>query len=226
MSKTFFGFLSSSYPGRRTSIPLFQQPVTKMRYDGCHQTRKKEVSLFIHFRNRSSCFHAPASQVYRWLDAVWPLRSGGEVRGGCPSSGGSKRKAPSPTPPHDGWASRAYSAITRQQQTTGFDCGVASLLYAEKCGQGQMREDVDAWTTQADMTEYRRALQRYVEEVLRHDDEPPPTSSGSPRSDGGEASPEVVVVDPPLPLPASAPDPPAAAVAVPAAKASAPLSLS
>ncbi|CAN0348689.1 unnamed protein product, partial [Hapterophycus canaliculatus] len=65
------------------------------------------------------------------------------------------------------WASRAYSAITRQQQTTGFDCGVASLLYAEKCGQGQMREDVDAWTTQSDMTEYRRALQRYVKEALR-----------------------------------------------------------
>lgn len=168
--------------------------------------------------------------MYRWLDAVWPLRSGGEIRGGsCSSgSGGSKRKAPSPTPSHEGWASFAYSAITRQQQTTGFDCGVASLLYAEKCGQGQMREDVDAWTTQADMTEYRRALQRYVEEVLRHEEDPP-TSSGSPRSpDDGAASLEVVVVDPTLPLPASAPLPPAAAVAVPAATAtaSAPLSLS
>ncbi|CAM9294141.1 unnamed protein product [Ectocarpus sp. 12 AP-2014] len=177
---------------------------------------------------RSTGFRCIPKEVYHWLDAVWPLSSGGEIRGGSSSSGSgvSKRKAPSPTPSHEGWASRAYSAITRQQQTTGFDCGVASLLYAEKCGQGQMREDVDAWTTQADLTEYRRALQRYVEEVLRHEEDPP-TSFGSPRSpDDGAASPEVVVVDPPLPLPASAPLPPAAAVAVPAATASAPLSLS
>ncbi|CAM9781153.1 unnamed protein product [Ectocarpus sp. 4 AP-2014] len=177
---------------------------------------------------RSTGFRCIPKEVYRWLDAVWPLRSGGEILGGSCSSGGggSKRKAPSPTPSHGGWASRAYSAVTRQQQTTGFDCGVASLLYAEKCGQGQMREDVDAWTTQADMTEYRRALQRYVEEVLRHEQDPP-TSSGSTRSpENGAASPEVVVVDPPLPLPASAPLPPAAALAVPAATASAPSSLS
>ncbi len=35
----------------------------------------------------------------------------------------------------EGWISRSCSAITSQQQTTGFDCGVATLLYAEKCGQ-------------------------------------------------------------------------------------------
>lgn len=65
-----------------------------------------------------------------------------------------------------GWYDRAYSAITQQQQTTGFDCGVATLLYAEKCGQGQMRQDVNAWTTQADMTAYRVSLQEYVKGAI------------------------------------------------------------
>ncbi len=35
----------------------------------------------------------------------------------------------------EGWISCSCSAIISQQQTTGFDCGVATLLYAEKCGQ-------------------------------------------------------------------------------------------
>ncbi len=35
----------------------------------------------------------------------------------------------------EGWISCTCSAITNQHQTTGFDCGVATLLYAEKCGQ-------------------------------------------------------------------------------------------
>eukprot|EP00903_Cladosiphon_okamuranus_P014510 g13459.t1 len=195
---------------------------------------------------RGGGFRCIPKEVYRWLDTVWPLRSvespgGGDGRSINPGVGGGsgpRRKSPSPTPPHEGWASRAYSAITRQQQTTGFDCGVASLLYAEKCGQGQMREDVDAYTTQGDMTEYRRALQRYVEEVLR---QPPPapaaappaavantpvpspsasaalSSSSSSAPSGCTAKPEVVVVDPPpSPLPLPLP-PSSAAVAVPAA---------
>ncbi|CAN0129156.1 unnamed protein product, partial [Discosporangium mesarthrocarpum] len=103
-------------------------------------------------------------EVFRWLDAVWPLEGGVEGSPvGC-SSGGAGSGGGGRVPVS--WKSRAYSAITRQQQTTGFDCGVASLLYAEKCGQGQMREDVDEWTTQGDMTEYRMALQRYVEFLL------------------------------------------------------------
>ncbi|CAM9716816.1 unnamed protein product [Sphacelaria rigidula] len=71
-----------------------------------------------------------------------------------------------------GWCNRAYSAITQQQQTTGFDCGVATLLYAEKCGQGHMRQDVNAWTTQADMTAYRVSLQQYVKEAISPPKEP------------------------------------------------------
>lgn len=47
-----------------------------------------------------------------WLDAVCPLPTG------------------------DGWKSRTVSAITESHQDNGFDCGVACLLYAEKCAQG------------------------------------------------------------------------------------------
>ncbi|CAM9131639.1 unnamed protein product [Pylaiella littoralis] len=126
---------------------------------------------------RGGGFRCIPKEVYRWLDDVWPLHSSRESTGGNGGGGSRRTKAPSPTPPNEGWASRAYSAITRQQQTTGFDCGVAALLYAEKCGQGQMREDVDAWTTQGDMTAYRRALQRYVEEVLRQPLSPPAASA-------------------------------------------------
>lgn len=155
--------------------------------------------------SRGTGFRCIPKEVYRWLDAVWPLGAGeprnpgrassprgggggawggGGVGAGGGGGGGSgtgkKRKASSKKGASDGgWAFRAYSAITRQQQTTGFDCGVAALLYAEKCGQGQMREDVDAWTTQRDMTEYRRSLQRYVQEVLRCQS---PSSSSAPSS--------------------------------------------
>jgi hypothetical protein len=38
-----------------------------------------------------------------------------------------------------GWLSLAKSAIKLRHQLTGFDCGVACLLYAEKCGQGLVR---------------------------------------------------------------------------------------
>lgn len=190
-------------------------------------------------------FPSTELQVYRWLDSVWPLRSADSstttISSSTTTTAGSKRKAPSPTPTKESWASRAYSAITRQQQTTGFDCGVASLLYAEKCGQGQMREDVDAWTTQSDMTEYRRALQRYVKEALRRGEacsSPPPPSTSAPQAAAAAAAgrgavspvepPEIVVVGTPpspLPLPTSSPRPPAGAVPVPPSNASAPTTL-
>lgn len=162
--------------------------------------------------SRGTGFRCIPKEVYRWLDAVWPLGSanGGVDRSpdgsadGCRGEGpaaaaaakggnataGTKRKAPSSAvSSQEEWASRAYSAITRQQQTTGFDCGVAALLYAEKCGQGHMREDVDAWTTQGDMTEYRRALQRYVEEVLRPAGETPNPHQASTVSGPSEDAP-------------------------------------
>ncbi len=42
-------------------------------------------------------------------------------------------------PVEGGWLSLAKSAIKLRHQLTGFDCGVACLLYAEKCGQGQVQ---------------------------------------------------------------------------------------
>ncbi|CAM9367762.1 unnamed protein product, partial [Chrysoparadoxa australica] len=77
--------------------------------------------------------------VFQWLDTMW-----GKCNG-------------------ESWAQRSYSAITDQQQETGFDCGVASLLYAEKCGQEWMREDIDMWTSQDDITEFRLLLQKFLQ---------------------------------------------------------------
>ncbi len=68
-------------------------------------------------------------------------------------------------PVEGGWLSLAKSAIKLRHQLTGFDCGVACLLYAEKCGQGQARQDIQEWTDQAEITSYRVLLQRFFETV-------------------------------------------------------------
>jgi len=88
------------------------------------------------------------------------------------------------------WVTVGMSAITKQQQFTNFDCGVACLLYAEKCGQQQVRvftcggggdvtrlthirrsslpytsqskEDINNFTTQENITEYRKTLQEFT----------------------------------------------------------------
>lgn len=57
------------------------------------------------------------------------------------------------------WKNLTVSAITKRQQSSGFDCGVACLLYAEKCGQGQSRQDINEWTDQLDITTFRKHLQ-------------------------------------------------------------------
>jgi len=73
------------------------------------------------------------------------------------------RKVPAMT-----WLRRSHSAITVQHQVTGFDCGVACLLYAEKCAQGMMREDINTTTSQGDLTAYRAALQDRLGELDVH----------------------------------------------------------
>lgn len=75
--------------------------------------------------------------LIEWLDAVCPL------------------------PTADGWRARTVSAITSQQQGNGFDCGVACLLYAEKCLQGQAAEDVMGTTDQVQITRFRELLTAY-----------------------------------------------------------------
>ena len=70
-----------------------------------------------------------------------------------------------PLPTEGGWRARTVSAITCQQQGNGFDCGVACLLYAEKCGQAQEREDIGAGTNQHAITWYRALLQHYFQQL-------------------------------------------------------------
>ena len=79
--------------------------------------------------------------VVRWLDSCCPL------------------------PDKKSWLSVTTSAITKQQQFKSFDCGVACLLYAEKCGLGYETEDINDMTSQEHITEYRKTLQRYVNKL-------------------------------------------------------------
>lgn len=70
-----------------------------------------------------------------------------------------------PTPGEGGWLDRAASAVRKAQQQTGFDCGVACLLYAEKSAQGHFPEDINAYTSQGDITAFRGLLQDLFERV-------------------------------------------------------------
>ena len=60
------------------------------------------------------------------------------------------------------WQTVGVSAITTQQQFTTFDCGVACLLYAEKAAQGKTKEEINDYTTQDDITQYRKIIKTYV----------------------------------------------------------------
>lgn len=62
-------------------------------------------------------------------------------------------------PQHKGWLARTVSAITTKQQFTGFDCGVACLLYADKCGRGQSGEEINDQIDQQAITSFRKQLQ-------------------------------------------------------------------
>ncbi|EGZ29735.1 ubiquitin-1-specific protease [Phytophthora sojae] len=62
-------------------------------------------------------------------------------------------------PQHKGWMQRAVSAITNKQQVSGFDCGVACLLYADKCGRGHTGEEINAQIDQKAITAFRKQLQ-------------------------------------------------------------------
>lgn len=81
--------------------------------------------------------------IIHWLDTCWPLDEA------HPSHSGGRS-----------WIVQSCSAITTQHQVNSFDCGVACLLYAEKCAQGMMKEDIHATTNQRDITEFRQCLQR------------------------------------------------------------------
>ncbi|KAA0172696.1 hypothetical protein FNF27_05796 [Cafeteria roenbergensis] len=74
-----------------------------------------------------------------WLDAV------------CPVAGG--------------WQSRSLPAIPHRHQHTGFDCGVACLLYAEKAAQGMQRHDIAAGTDQREISRFRDVMRKYFERL-------------------------------------------------------------
>lgn len=61
-------------------------------------------------------------------------------------------------PKSTSWKKRTVSAITNRQQRSGFDCGVACLLYADKCGQGLDRFEINEHTSQLDITSFRTQL--------------------------------------------------------------------
>ena len=89
------------------------------------------------------------------------------------------------------WLGVGLSAITKQQQFTNFDCGVACLLYAEKCGQQQSKEDINDFTTQGNITEYRKTLQGFTD---RMNSRFASSGHGSSSSSSGSSSSSVVVL--------------------------------
>lgn len=74
----------------------------------------------------------------------------------CPLSNGKKKES---------WISKSSSAILSPQQLNGVDCGVACLLYAEKCGQGQSAHQIDAHTNQTTISEYRILLKQFLHQI-------------------------------------------------------------
>lgn len=84
--------------------------------------------------------------IIKWLDLCAPLEN-----------------------PTESWIHTGISAIENQQQFTPFDCGVACLLYAEKCGLGQDIADINANTSQADITQYRTVLQEFMRRLNAQD---------------------------------------------------------
>jgi hypothetical protein len=83
--------------------------------------------------DRMSRRNVPA-ELIAWLDAACPLDQEG------------------------GWFERTFSAITRQHQETGFDCGVACLLYAELVARGVARQDIELDVDQEDFTVHRKLI--------------------------------------------------------------------
>ena len=89
-------------------------------------------------RNGRLTYRDVPREVIRWLDTCCPLDDGRS------------------------WLDVSTSAITKQHQVTSFDCGVACLLYAEKCGLGHGKDDINELTSQEHITQYRELLRDYI----------------------------------------------------------------
>ena len=66
------------------------------------------------------------------------------------------------------WLSLGVSAITERQQLNSHDCGVAALLYAERCGLGHTAEEINT-VTQDDLSAYRQLLKAFTSRVQQLD---------------------------------------------------------
>eukprot|EP01138_Halocafeteria_seosinensis_P012100 gb/GECG01012368.1/.p1 GENE.gb/GECG01012368.1/~~gb/GECG01012368.1/.p1 ORF type:complete len:752 (+),score=88.61 gb/GECG01012368.1/:1-2256(+) len=64
----------------------------------------------------------------------------------------------------NGWLNATVEAASFSMRE---DTGVASLLFAEKCCQGQYRQDIDAWTEDKDVRDYRLIIQEYLKYEFR-----------------------------------------------------------
>ena len=121
----------------------------------------------VQYKSEGLSLRSVPPHLIEWLDTVCPL------------------------PTADGWKARTVSAITSAHQGNGFDCGVACLLYAEKCGLGMEKviilllfiavrgcarprphtrthantlppqEDINLTTDQREITRYRQLLAAY-----------------------------------------------------------------
>ncbi len=84
--------------------------------------------------------------VIEWLDHC------------CPFQGEAKKS----------WLTLGVSAITERQQLNSHDCGVAALLYAERCGLGHTAEDINT-VRQTDISAYRQLLKGFTMRVQELD---------------------------------------------------------
>lgn len=144
--------------------------------------RRRELSLFepmgLPQARRSKSNAAAARRARAAAGAGGGRSQGGRGGGAGVSSAVSTRNFPRrllqwlesvwPTPPGDPtWGELAYSAIKKRQQLTGFDCGVACLLYAEKCGMGMDRQHIARSTSQRHITAYRQVLSDLMGQVMQ-----------------------------------------------------------
>ncbi len=68
-------------------------------------------------------------------------------------------------PRHVSWKVCSSSVLTTAKQTNSFDCGVASLLYAECCARGWTAAEMARDIGQREITHYRALLERYIRAI-------------------------------------------------------------
>jgi hypothetical protein len=102
--------------------------------------------------------------LIEWLDTNIPLQSDAAARGD-----GSRKRKPSHT--RGSWLDVSVSAVAMRVQANGFDCGVAGLLYGERCAQEAAcsahlpTTQTCAWVDQPQITRFRALLLEYMRDL-------------------------------------------------------------